>query len=102
MQISAPLMRSPSQRHCSASAGSTTTLFLPRFHIEKPGVLRVGSPEGGSILTTSAPKSAMNMPTIGPAIPLVTSTTCRVPRAYIVSLLVGENSDQLPIENCAV
>src|SRR5258708_4478609 len=98
MQISAPLMRSPSHRHCSALAGSTTTLFLPRFHIEKPDVLRVGSPDGASILTPSARKSDRNVPTIGPGILLVKSTTWGVPGVSFFSFFVGENSDRSAIE----
>src|SRR5262245_43039688 len=65
------------------------TLFLPRFHMEKPGCSRPGSPPGGSILITSAPKSAMNMPVIGPAIPSVRSTTCSVPSTSIEAPLPG-------------
>src|SRR5947209_4578388 len=63
----------------------STTLRFPRLTALKlglsaptaPGICRVESPAGGSILTTSAPRSARSMAQNGPAITCVTSSTCR-------------------------
>src|SRR5690606_4700349 len=59
---------------------SSTMLFLFRLNIGKkpapdPNSLRVESPPGGSTLITSAPKSANNMPQVGPITIWVNSTT---------------------------
>jgi len=62
-----------------------TTLRLPRLTALKlglsvptaPGIVRVESPFGGSILITSAPRSASSIVQNGPAITWVRSTTRR-------------------------
>src|SRR6476661_8337133 len=64
----------------------STTLRLPRLTALKlglspataPGIWRVESPDGGSILITSAPRSASSIAQNGPAITCVTSRT-RIP-----------------------
>src|SRR5258705_10380819 len=59
---------------------SSTTLFLLRLKVRKkpmprPGRLRVLSPPGGSILITSAPRSARIIPHVGPMTMCVNSMT---------------------------
>ena len=62
---------------------SRTTLRLPRLTALKlglsvptaPGIVRVESPLGGSILITSAPRSASSIVQKGPAITCVRSMT---------------------------
>src|SRR5258706_11080487 len=59
---------------------SSTTLFLLRLNERKkpmpsPGSCRVLSPPGGSILITSAPRSARIIPHVGPMTMCVNSMT---------------------------
>src|SRR5690606_22015553 len=76
---------STSRKAASLPSGclrSSTMLFLFRLNIGKkpapdPNSLRVESPPGGSTLITSAPKSANNMPQVGPIAIWVNSTTRR-------------------------
>src|SRR5215831_4893683 len=76
---SARSTRSANRARSAASARSRMTLRRPRSQTAYPATLpRQGSPPGGSTLITSAPLSASSMPAIGPAIPLVRSTT-RIP-----------------------
>src|SRR5262245_37553855 len=71
----------------------STTLRLPRLTALKlglsdptaPGIWRVESPAGGSILTTSAPRSARSVAQNGPAITCVTSRTRTPARAADMS-----------------
>src|SRR5437763_4955213 len=68
-----------------------TTLRLPRFTALKlglsaptaPGIWRVESPAGGSILITSAPRSASSIAQKGPAITCVASSTRRPSSAFM-------------------
>src|SRR2546427_1729290 len=72
-----------------------TTLRFPRLTALKlglsprtaPGICRVESPDGGSILITSAPRSARTIAQNGPAITWVTSSTRRPSSA--VDLVIG-------------
>src|SRR6058998_2193840 len=72
-----------------------TTLRFPRLTALKlglsprtaPGICRVESPDGGSILITSAPRSARTIAQNGPAITCVTSSTRRPSSA--VDLVIG-------------
>src|SRR5262249_27118371 len=78
-----------------------TRLRLPRLTALKlglsiptaPGICRVESPAGGSILITSAPKSASSIAQNGPAITCVTSRTRRpssAPRVRFIRRLYSD------------
>src|SRR5262249_6835717 len=79
---------------------STTTLRSPRFTALKlglsaptaRGIRRVESPDGGSILITSAPRSASSIAQNGPAITCVTSSTRRPSSAFMQPLYSTEGS----------
>src|SRR5215470_624721 len=80
---------------------SRQTLFLPRLYTEKytlcprtrGGCLRVSSPPGGSILSTSAPRSDRSMPPRGPAWKRASSRT-RIPsRQPGMGLLLSRFAD---------
>src|SRR5260370_42193944 len=66
-----------------------TSPRLLRFQTPKPGNARAGSPSGGSIFTPSDPKSASIIAAIGPAMPLLKSTT-RTPSSAM--LMAGSAS----------
>src|ERR1700693_1191695 len=73
-------MRSSACAWPSGDWRSSTTLFLLRLKARKnpmpsPGRLRVLSPPGGSILITSAPRSARIIPQVGPITMCVNSIT---------------------------
>ncbi len=61
-------------------------LFLPRFQRSDGGKARKGSPSGGSILVTSAPKSDRTIVAMDPAIPQVKSRTIRPSRTSVMVL----------------
>src|SRR5207248_11554090 len=73
----------PNTSRPSADLRLITALRFPRFTALKlglsaptaPGIWRVESPAGGSILITSAPRSASSIAQKGPAITCVTSST---------------------------
>jgi len=75
----------------------STTLRLPRLTALKlglsaptaPGIRRVESPAGGSILITSAPRSASTIAQYGPAITCVTSRTRK--RSSAVDVVMGSS-----------
>src|ERR1700722_18683567 len=79
---------------------SSTTLFLLRLNERKkpmprPGSLRVLSPPGGSILMTSAPRSARIMPHVGPMIMCVNSMTRTPSRGRVmVSLMMNSSVER--------
>jgi hypothetical protein len=73
---------------------SSTTLFLLRLKLRKkpmprPGRLRVLSPPGGSILMTSAPRSARIMPQVGPITMWVNSMTRTPARGSAASAAIA-------------
>src|SRR5437667_4991177 len=81
---------------------SRTMLFLPAFNCPKlvlapcrsGGRVRIMSPSGASILTTSAPRSASIRPQCGPAIVVVKSSTRRPAKALVISITLFSASQQ--------
>ena len=98
-QIQAPASRT---RSAAASPGPLHVAdCLPRLQVAQPGSDRRGSPPGGSIRTTLAPKSASSIVATARAIPAVRSTTRTPPSA----LMAGPGScfivSSIPAAHCA-